>query len=139
MVSVRAAKSKGSQFEMNCAYSLKAIYPDIRRPGPEGFQLQYDLEAGYQVFECKRLKSLSWNQAEKFFTKLESVAPENKTAYLLFKSNRQPCLVMAREIILKVIRVFKFEDYFGIPFTKHPSTRVKKKVLENGEKIRKGV
>jgi len=139
MVSVRAAKSKGSQFEMNCAYSLKAICPDIRRPGPEGFQLQYDLEAGYQVFECKRLKSLSWNQAEKFFTKLESVAPENKTAYLLFKSNRQPCLVMAREIILKVIRVFKFEDYFGIPFTKHPSTRVKKKVLENGEKIRKGV
>ena len=139
MVSVRAAKSKGSQFEMNCAYSLKAIYPDIRRPGPEGFQLQYDLESEYQVFECKRLKGMSWNQAEKFFTKLESVAPENKTAYLLFKSNRQPCLVMAREIILKVIRVFKFEDYFGIPFTKHPSTRVKKKVLENGEKIREGV
>ena len=139
MTTVRSAKSKGSQFEYDCQHSLKGIYPNIYRTSERGFQLQYDLEAEYQVFECKRLKSLSWNQAEKFFTKLESVAPENKTAYLLFKSNRQPCLVMAREIILKVIRVFKFEDYFGIPFTKHPSTRVKKKVLENGEKIRKGV
>ena len=125
MTSVRAAKSKGSQFEYDCQYSLPAIWETILRTSERGFQLQYDLECDDAVFECKRLSGISWNQAVKYFLKLESVAPEKKMAALLFKSNRQPCLVMGREE--GVLTIKTFEDWFGFSFEKHPSTRKTKR------------
>lgn len=120
---IRASKSKGSQFEMDCAHSLKWIVPDIRRPGPEGFQMQYDLDSTYRTFECKCRRSITWNQAVKWFNKLKSVTPSGKKPYLLFKSNQQPCLVMSE--VAGHIRVELFEREFG-KFEKHPSTRAKK-------------
>lgn len=129
MVSVRAAKAKGSSFEYDCQHSLKAIYPDIYRTSERGFQLQYDLECDKAVFECKRLKSMSWNQAVKFFEKLESKCPEGKEPYLLFKSNRQPCLVMSRTYWSEEDHwpvVMEFEKQFRTPFEKHTSTRGRK-------------
>lgn len=124
MVTVRSAKSKGSQFEYACQYSLSKLYPEIWRTSERGFQLQYDLECNSFVFECKRLKALSWNQAVKFIEKLEKVCPEDKRPFLLFKSNQQPCLVMYRTLVNPhTLIVMEFEDYFLTPFVKHPSTR----------------
>lgn len=123
MTSVRAAKSKGSSFEYDCQHSLKTKFPNIYRTSERGFQLQYDLEADMAVFECKRLKGISWNQAKKFYEKLRERAPEHKEPYLLFQSNRQPCLVMYMDKMS--ISVCEFEDLFHTPFEKHPSTRKK--------------
>ena len=122
MVTKKTGKSKGSQFEMNCRYSLFKVMPSIIRLGSEGFQLQYDLESDTSVFECKRLKGMSWNQAVKFFIKLETKSPFGKKPYLLFKSNRQPCLVMYKDDKSQ-ITVKRFEDVFNVMFEKHPSTR----------------
>ena len=125
MTTVRTGKSKGSQFEMDCKYSLSKIYPEIIRTGSEGFQLQYDLECNTAVFECKRLKGMSWNQAKKYFEKLESKS--EKRPFLLLKSNLQPCIVMYRALMNPYhLIIVTFEDYFGTPFEKHPSTRGKK-------------
>lgn len=122
MTTVRSAKKKGSAHEYDCQYSLSSIYPTIFRTSERGFQLQYDLECDDAVFECKRLKSLSWNQAYKFLLKLAHVAPEGKYPALLLQSNRQPCLVMALDDFDKPT-MMTFEDFFHVPFEKHPSTR----------------
>ena len=96
MVTRRTAKAKGSSFEYDCQESLQDIYPDIYRTAERGFQRQYDLRSDEHkvVFECKRLKGMSWNQAKKFFLKLQEKKPDGYTGGLLFQSNRQPCLVM---------------------------------------------
>jgi hypothetical protein len=128
MTTIRSAKSKGSQFEYDCQYSLSKLYPEIYRTSERGFQLQYDLECDSAIFECKRLKSLSWNQAVKYFEKLNKVALKNKQPYLLFKSNHQPCLVMSWSSLgnsNRFMLISTFEDCFGVPFLKHPSTRIK--------------
>jgi len=128
MTSVRAAKSKGSSFEYDCQHSLKKLFPDIYRTSERGFQMQYDLhsESGKMVFECKRLKGISWNQLDKFYEKLEKVKPYNYGSCLLFKSNRQPCLVFYIDDHARIV-IESFEDVFGVPFEKHPSTRPKQK------------
>lgn len=124
MVSVRAAKQKGSNYEYDCQESLEAIYPDIYRTAERGYQREYDLRTDNHkmIFECKRLKSLSWNQAVKFYRKLQSVKPLGYTCYLLFKSNRQPCLVMCGNGVTSDLMVIPFEQIFA-PFLKHKSTR----------------
>lgn len=124
MTTVRAAKQKGANFEYDCQHSLKKVYPEIYRTSERGFQLQYDLECDSAVFECKRLKSMSWNQAVKFYLKLLKVKPKSKLGcYLLFKSNQQPCLVMYQDYDTGIFLVGDFEDIFGVPFLKHPSMR----------------
>lgn len=132
MVSIRAAKSKGSQFEYDCQHSLSKldIYKNISRTAERGFQMQYDLHADFYgnsfVFECKRLKGVSWNQMQKIYEKLEKVTPNAVERYLLFQSNRQPCLVFHREYKNGCLTIQKFEDVFG-NFEKHPSTRTPRK------------
>ena len=132
MVSIRAAKAKGSSFEYDCQHSLKAKHPEVYRTAERGFQMQYDLHVedslttDTYVFECKRLKGISWNQLVKFYEKLEKVTPDADDRFLLFQSNRQPCLVFTRLDGYKFI-IMKFEYVFGVPFEKHPSTRVTKK------------
>jgi len=127
MVSVRAAKSKGSQFEYDCQYSLSKVFPDIYRTAERGFQMQIDLCSDEQetVFECKRLKAISWNQAKNFYLKLTDVTPTARNRYLLFQSNRQPCLVFYLDDNYGYL-IQEFENVFGTQFEKHPSTRVKK-------------
>lgn len=126
MVSIRAAKAKGSSFEYDCQESLQSIYSDIYRTSERGFQLQYDLRSDVHkvVWECKRLKGISWNQAKKYYFKLQQVAPEGYRCYLLFKSNRQPCLIMYEHDNAIVVK--EFETFWRIPFIKHRSTRVRK-------------
>lgn len=123
MVTVRTAKSKGSQAEYNAWESLKQISPNVLLTKQLGFQLQYDLVDHdlKRVFEVKRLKALSWNEATKYFKKLDTCGPEGYQRYLLFKSNQQPCLVMmlwGGELVIR-----EFENVFGVPFIKHKSTR----------------
>lgn len=133
MVSVRAAKSKGSQFEYDCQYSLEQWTSlPVTRTSERGFCKQYDLAIGHDlecphiVIECKRLKGVSWNQMKKFYDKLVSVTPEESIKYLLFQSNRQPCLVFHKTYQGYLIRPFE-DVFFNAKFLKHPSTRVKKK------------
>jgi len=127
MVTVRTAKAKGSSFEYDCQYSLGKIYPDIFRTSERGFTLQYDLQTdnGHAVFECKRLKALSWNQAVKFFKKLQEKSPNGYRPYLLFQSNRQPCLVMYSDPLTYEIYITQYETLFKRRFEKHESTRKK--------------
>jgi len=127
MTSVRAAKAKGSAFEYTCQHSLSKLYPKIYRTAERGFQRQFDLccDEKEVVFECKRLKGISWNQLVKFYEKLTDVTPTAKRRYLLFQSNRQPCLVFYIVYDGYVIKTFK--DVFMTEFEKHPSTRVTKK------------
>jgi len=138
MVTIRAAKAKGSAFEYNCQASLKVIYPDIYRTSERGFQLQYDLRSdeGSVVFECKRLKGMSWNQAKKYLFKLQQKAPEGYYCYLLFKSNQQPCLVMYQIPGLGYF-VAEFQDTFKVPFIKHKSTRSFQKNGKNFPEVKK--
>ena len=128
MVTVRAAKAKGSSHEYDCQESLQAIFPDIYRTAERGYQRQYDLRSDEfkTVVECKRLKGISWNQAKKYLLNLMDAAPEGYVSYLLFRSNRQPCLVMGRFGTQGILMVLEFEDHFRTPFVKHKSTRRKK-------------
>lgn len=133
MVKVRTGKIKGSSFEYDSLESLQALYPDAYLTKQRGFQLSWDIQDDYAkiIWECKRLKCISWNQAEKFLNKLSLLAPKLYKYYLLFKSNQQPCLVMYRENkhltdvnYVSLVKVEKFVDFFGVPFVKH--TPIKK-------------
>lgn len=127
MTTIRSARSKGSQFEMDCEYSLQQLFPDCFRTHERGYVSGFDLKSDSAKFsfECKRLKGLSWNQAVKFYEKLKERSPPEYECFLLFKSNNQPCLVLTEVMKINgsngyVIR--PFEDEFG-PFLKHPPTR----------------
>ena len=131
MVKIRTGKVKGSGFEYDCQYNLQrwTIHP-VNRTAERGYQREYDLhidtDNGYIAIECKRLAGISWNQLVKFYEKLEKVTPDAELRYLLFKSNRQPCLVFTRKVKNGPFIIESFEDYFMLSFDKHPSTRAKK-------------
>ncbi len=116
---IRGAKSKGAQMEMDVEASLQQLWPDCYRTHERGFQKQFDLQSnsGEIVVEVKFHKSISWNQAKKYFHKLITVKPTDYEPYLIFKSNQQPVLVMC--LCKKGIMVVEFENMFGIPFIKH--------------------
>lgn len=130
MVSIRTAKSKGSQFEYDVQASLAQKYPEIYRTSERGFQRQYDLHIPETeqypeiAIECKRHASFSWNQLYGYFIKL--IQKSNLSArqcYLVFRPNRQPCLVMC--MAADGISISDFNTTFGVPFIKHESTRAK--------------
>lgn len=129
MVKVRTAKIKGSQFEYDCQHSLQNWTNNpVTRTSERGFQMQYDLRIdtdsdGPFLIECKRLAGISWNQLVKFYEKLESVTKHEEKAklYLLFQSNRQPCLVFHK--LHGKYQIETFEDHFMTKFEKHKSTR----------------
>ena len=125
MTTVRSAKVKGAMAEYDTWESLKGIYPNILLTKQLGFQMQYDLvdHGSKTVFEVKRLKSMSWNQALQFYRKLASVSLKYYAPYLIFKSNNQPALVMY-EFEGRMI-VAEFQTVFNVPFIKHISTRSK--------------
>jgi hypothetical protein len=120
------SKQKGNAFEYDCQASLKQIMPDIYRTSERGYQMQYDLrsEKENSVFECKRLKAITWNSLEKFYRELENLVGKPK-AYLLFQSNFQPCLVFYRDFDDHHLHIKRFEDVFNVPFIKHESSRRK--------------
>ena len=126
MVTVRTAKKKGNAFEYDVQYSLKSVFNDITLTKERGFQKEYDMytDEGRAVIECKRLAGISWNKAKKFLDKLEALFPKGYKSYLIFKSNRQPCLVMTRDLAGEVT-IKTFDNYFGVRFVKHLSTRTK--------------
>jgi hypothetical protein len=119
MVSARSAKSKGSAMEYMTKETLVHIFDNLVLTKELGFVRQYDLvdEKLSVAIECKFHKSISWNQAVKFFTKLENKAKEFEIHYLVFKYNQQPPLVMYRDDY--AITVKQFEDYFGIPLVRN--------------------
>ena len=138
MVSVRAAKAKGSAFEYDCQESLEQKYDSVTRTSERGYQRQYDLHIAleydqYIAVECKRLKGISWNQLEKIWAKLNIMTPTARYKYVIFKSNHQPALVFFP--IMSIFTIQTFEDFFNIPFVKHKSTRAKPKIASISSKI----
>ena len=129
MTKVRTGKSKGSQLEYDTQYNLERAGLTVTRTAERGYQKQFDLLAEEEGFvyaiECKRLKGISWNQAEKYFLKLREVNTAADDHYLVFQSNRQPTLIMYQDADTGFITIQKFEDYFNIIWEKHPSTRAK--------------
>jgi len=105
--------------------SLTPLYPDMFRTSERGFVLQYDLQSdqGKIVVECKRLKAFSWNQLSKFYYKCKDKAPERYTAFLVFKANRQPALVM-HEVKGEYLTVNLFADVFNTDFVCHKTGKV---------------
>ena len=132
MVTRRSAKSKGSQWEMDSEYSLKALYPNIRRLGGEGQYRQIDLidDVEEVAVECKRHHKFSWNELKGYLDKLEDRKPEGYMGFLVFREDRQPAKVMT--YVNNVAMVALFEDLFVVPFVKHKSTRRKPKVVLQG-------
>lgn len=125
MTTLRSARSKGSQFEIDAEHSLRQVYRDIRRCGGEGFYLGYDLitDTSKICFETKRLKGISWQQAKIFKELLDRRSPKDYENYLLFQSNRQPCLVM--HYVSGRLSIQEFDKVFNVPFIKHLSSKVR--------------
>jgi len=122
MVTRRTAKTKGNQFEYDVWASLKQFFPNIKLAKEMGYQQQFDLinEEPYFLVECKRHKTISWNQAKAWFEKVEyELTSSVGEAFLIFKSNQQPVLVMYRDETKYCLNTTEFEDYFGVPFIKH--------------------
>jgi hypothetical protein len=124
---IRSSKARGSALEYDVHHSLKAIFPNIYLTKQLGFQQQQDVrcDAAQVCIECKRLKGISWNQLEKFYNKLKSVAPKDYRCYVVFQSNHQPALVFTVDTVYQNFMIRTFIDEFNTPFEKHPSTRVK--------------
>jgi len=100
--------------------SLKPKYPDIKITKQLGFVSQYDLidDTKKIVIECKCHKGFSWNELEKYYLKLKEKRPEGYLPIIVFKSNRQPVLVMAT--LPKIgLSIGTFEKYLGVGFIKH--------------------
>lgn len=126
-------KQKGSLFEYSVRDSLAQNYPDVLLTKQEGFAKQYDIfiPSAKIAIECKRHKSFSWNELEKYFVKLQRRIKENVldsdnsvyTSYLIFQGNHQPPLVMFKSFGMglkkEFIGVMPFESYFEIPFLRH--------------------
>lgn len=126
--SVRSAKSKGNQLEHDVAHSLRQKWPQTYRTAELGFVRQFDIEIKefdktVAIIECKRLKGISWNELTKIFFKLKKANTTAK-AYVVFKSNNQPCLVF--HVVDGDFRIDPFEKVFEVLFEKHPSMRIPK-------------
>lgn len=124
MVTIRTSRVKGSQHEYSVYDSLKPIYPNIKLTKQLGFVQQYDLidEVEGFVIECKRLKGFSWNELTGYFEKLVSKS-NGKKCYLIFRGNRQPCLVMYLDDKLETT-VKTFENVFNTPFVDRQNKKV---------------
>ena len=132
MVTRRAAKSKGSQLEMDACYNLKKEYLDLIRVGAEGFKYQFDLfsESNKVFFECKRMAGFNWNELLKYYKKLEKAADKYSDeeyipqCYLIFQGNNQPVLVFYKNDGRYCVELYN--DLWNT-FEKRPKkTRVKK-------------
>jgi len=117
---MRGARQKGRVFERNCEASLKQIDDSYYLTHEVGYQQQYDIRSDKhnEVFECKCLRGMAWNEAKKYFRKLMTVKPTDYKPYLLFKPNQQPCLVLYLDISGR-ITIQEFEKVFGVPFIKY--------------------
>jgi hypothetical protein len=118
---IKSAKQKGNSFEYDCEYSLKAKYPDIRalekRGGPLGLDLISDLSE--VVVECKRWRTISWNELEGIYRQLMDNSPTAKERYAIYKTNFQPVLVFYFDDDKGYI-IRPFEKVFGVPFLTRP-------------------
>jgi hypothetical protein len=125
MVTKKYQKSKGSQFEYAVKETLEVVYLN---QDPEhfsvyltkelGYQKQYDISVIYKnkeviAIECKKHKSISWNQAKKYYEKLEEKAKDAQYKILVFQSNRQPVLVMTRNEDGNLF-VMEFKAVYGL-------------------------
>lgn len=141
---IQNRKSKGSQFEYSIRDSLAQIYPDVLLSKQEGYVAQHDIliPSAKIKIECKRHKSLCWNDLEKYFEKLKKREPVDYKPLLIYKTNQQPCLVMQgdytqynQEIKGTCKIIMKFVDIFQVPYIEHNKKKkpmTAKDLLESG-------
>lgn len=132
MTTQRSARTKGSQFELECKDSLLPVFRDIQRYGGEGFVSQVDLVSKeyFVAIECKRWKDLGvhrWTKLCELYSNLvlkgSSMDYNPKNFYLLFKPNNSPCLVLFMDDDLEFC-VKEFSTFFGVPFLKRGKKNV---------------
>ena len=116
---IRAAKSKGNQFEYDVCFNLLKIYPNLYCTKERGFVRQFDICSDIEkiAIECKNHKKLSWNEKKKYLFKLQEMAPEGYICFLISKTIRQPPLIMYE--LDGILYECEIEDKFGIKFEKH--------------------
>lgn len=106
---------KGNPFEKLIAYNLQlagytVIRPDINLEGVDLIAKKGDL---IFYIECKNRKRLAWNELKKILDKTKSkLTSIYHKPLLVFKSNRQPILVMHYFSDTYYIR--EFQECFGI-------------------------
>lgn len=116
---------KGNPFEYNVAYSLIQAGLDVRRidDNTAGVDLvadDQDKDMHYYI-ECKHHKGFSWNELIKIFEKTKKIAqPKRYTPLVVFRSNRQPVLVMYEMPYFNDMVIMTFEGYWATPFIKRP-------------------
>ena len=123
MVTKQYQKSKGSQFEYECVDNLKKVFEpfaEVYLTKERGFQRQFDIEIITKLegdtplsiaVECKKHKSISWNQARKWFEKLEQKATAHSEHWLLMTYNRQPVVLMGRSE--GIVVMLEAEEYLS--------------------------
>jgi len=75
--------------------------------------VQVDIESKYHCFEMKNRKgTVAWTQIVKWLDKLIENTPDKKQAVVVVKTNRQPPLMMIRELS-GINRMAEFEAWFG--------------------------
>jgi hypothetical protein len=124
MASMKARK--GNPFEYDTAYSLKEGGYTVERmdDNTAGIDLivrTKDETVEYYV-ECKNRQGLSWNALVKIYEKTEQTMRENNLHGLcrvVFKSNRQPVLVMWKPAGRDYI-ITTFNDAFLCHWSKRP-------------------
>lgn len=118
---------KGNVFEYDTAYSLKELGWDVERidDNTKGIDLiarfkDYDTPI---YVECKNRQDLSWSKLVKIWKKTrDSVDPAegDDQIVVVFKSNRQPTLVMLHGENPDGLIVEPFELCFGGEWKKRP-------------------
>lgn len=119
---------KGNRFEYDTAYSLKEAGYIVDRidDNTKGTDLIVKgrvngspSERKYFV-ECKNRQELSWNKLWKIYTKTSEIAKlHDAIPIVVFKSNFQPTLVMARVAGYGFI-ITQFYDIFRTTWKKRP-------------------
>lgn len=120
MASMKA--KKGNPFEYDTAYSLiqsgyKVKRSDMNVAGVD-LIVSNPMEEVLFYVECKNRQALSWRQLLKYYAKTVKIAKQYGTqALLIFKSNRQPTLIMLGDSHPYVV---EFNHYFAEKWQKRP-------------------
>jgi len=113
---------KGNPFERDVAYSLIQAGFDVEILGDNSKSIDIiaQSKASRYAIECKFHRSFTWNKAVKYFKKIPKKSGlQMQEPLLIFKSNRQPVLVMHQKG--NGISVTTFDGFFhGFKFSRRP-------------------
>ena len=117
---------KGNPMEYDTAYSLKEGGYSVERmdDNTAGIDLiAWNEDAVRYYLECKNRQGLSWNALEKIYKKTSDTMEGldiKAIPLVVFKSNRQPVLVMSWDAYFYGMVITPFYEYFKCDWSKRP-------------------